>query len=64
MNEKIQEEHGCLNCLEVHKGYHELRNGQLRCDECGGVVLTLQSAFDHIGELQSEIRTYKELLGE
>ena len=64
MAKQIMGEHGCLDCLEVNKGYHFINNVQMRCNECGGVVLTLQGAFDHIAELQSEIRTYKELLGE
>lgn len=64
MTKQIMGEHGCLNCLDVNKGYHMLNNGQMRCDECGGVALTLQQAFDFIGELQSEVRALKELLGE
>lgn len=57
-------EHLCISCYECNKGYHILNNGQMRCDECGGVALTLQGAADYIGELHSEVRTLKELLGE
>lgn len=36
----------------------------MRCDECGGVALTLQGAADYIAEQKSEIQALKELLGE
>lgn len=51
----IMEEHLCVKCYEVRKGYHEVANGSKVCDECGGTVLNLQEAADMIASLKSEL---------
>lgn len=59
-----QETHLCKDCFEINKGFHSIKNGQKRCNECGGVVLFLQEAADHIAEQNEEIRSFKERYGE
>ena len=48
--------HGCRECYEVNKGFLVDEDDHKVCDECGGVVLTLQEAFDYIAELKEKIR--------
>lgn len=50
---------GCVKCYGVGVEYHIAKNGQKVCDECGGVVLNIQEAFDHIAELKSELVLYR-----
>jgi len=51
----------CRDCYEVNVEYTTINNGQKRCQECGGVVLTTQEAADYIAELKEELRAMKEL---
>lgn len=51
-----QEEHICVECYEVNKGYTEEEDEVKVCDECGGKVLDLQEAADYIAELKEQIR--------
>jgi hypothetical protein len=53
------EAHLCKNCYEINKGYHLLKNEQKRCDECGGVVFSLQEAADYIADQDSRLRIYE-----
>lgn len=48
--------HGCSSCGEVNKGYTGSLTGKKICNECGGKVLNLQEAFDHILEIRAELR--------
>lgn len=48
--------HGCSTCGEISKGFITAENGKRVCRICGGTVLTLQEAFDHILEQKSYIR--------
>lgn len=59
-----QEIHLCKECYEINKGFHSIKNGQKRCNECGGIVLNLQETADHIADLQSELKAMKEIYGE
>lgn len=59
-----QEIHLCKNCYEVNKGFYSIKNGQKRCSECGGIVLNLQEAADHIAEQNEELISFKERYGE
>jgi hypothetical protein len=57
------EKHGCTNCYENNKGFHLVKNGTKKCDECGGTVLFLPELMDYIAAQQSEIRSMKEIYG-
>lgn len=52
---KIDEQHGCTECYEVNKGYHSVKNGLKKCDECGGTVLFLQELLDFIADLKAQL---------
>lgn len=56
-----QEAHLCVKCYEVNHGFTYLRNETKACMDCGGTVLFLQEAADHIAELKEEIRGLKEI---
>lgn len=65
INQNQQRSHGCVQCYEINKGYHWLkRTNTKQCAECGGKVLYIQELLDHVAELHSEIRAYKEIYGE
>lgn len=51
----IQEPHLCRECHEVDKGFSVTEDDIKLCDECGGVVLSLQEASDYIAELQARV---------
>ena len=51
------EQHLCIKCYEVNKGFNVASNGAKTCCECGGKVLFLQEAADHIADLVSELRS-------
>jgi hypothetical protein len=59
--EQKQPDHGCMDCYDINEGFHLLKSGKKQCDSCGGTVLFLQEAFDHIAELDSTIREYQEI---
>jgi hypothetical protein len=54
---------GCSKCFETTKGYFLAESGRKLCKDCGGTYLSLQEVFDHLAELQSEVRSLQELLG-
>jgi rRNA maturation endonuclease Nob1 len=58
---QIDRVHGCSECYECNKGFHTVKNGVKKCDECGGTVLFLQELMDYIAEQQAEIRSMKEI---
>jgi hypothetical protein len=49
-------QHLCSNCYEIDKGYIYSDEGYKLCNQCGGVVLTVQEAADMIGDLKSQLR--------
>lgn len=52
---QTEQQHGCVRCGEVNKGYIGNDYDRKLCNECGGIVLNLQEAFDYILSLKAEI---------
>ncbi len=51
MTANDQETHLCKDCYECNKGFTYDEEERKQCNECGGTVLFLQEAADHIAEL-------------
>lgn len=58
---QIMGEHVCTECYYANKGYLMLNNGKMICNECGGMVLTMQQAGDYIANLKEELRALREI---
>ena len=54
------EDHLCSECYEVNAGFHSVNSGKKVCNECGGMVLSLQEAADFIADLKSQLEYIKD----
>jgi|WetSurMetagenome_2_1015567.scaffolds.fasta_scaffold390921_2 hypothetical protein len=60
----MPQQHLCSNCFEVDKGYIVSEDAYKLCNQCGGVVLTVQEAADMIGDLKSQLRNNDDAISE
>ncbi len=51
---------GCVACYEISTEPISVSSGRLICEKCGGTVMNIQEALDHIAELKSQLSYIKE----